>query len=160
MMKEYKRSSFIMLKETVYALAGGVVTFFIATFAVGYFMPDETTNVYLIAGVITAVVVLFLLYLALIASAIRFEVDGNELRYYKGNKLRNTFNIKSSSIRYVKRSKGIDSDIEFYVTDHNNGGREVQINASPLGGMRFDRMFEDLKQSIDQEEVLTVKEGA
>ena len=149
-MKVYKRSTIIMIRESSYAVFGGLVAFFITSLF---------TENYLICATVAVVLLLVMLYWALISSLIQFEIDNNEFRYFKKGKLVQSYNLENCTIRYSIRTKGMDSDIYFYILDYSKGDEEFQINASALGANRFNKMYSDLEKIVAKEETLEVLKG-
>ena len=149
-MKTYKSAAVIMIRESFYALFMPVIVV-----VIGSFFTDN----YLLLGAIGAAALLLYLYWALISSRVKFEIEGNELRYYRKGKIVQVFDLNQSSIRYSIRTKGTDSSIDFYITDYSKNDEEFHIDASALGANRFQKMFDDLKSVVETEETLEVLRG-
>lgn len=147
-MKTYSSSLLITLRESFYALFMPVLVII-----VGGFFTDN----YLLLGAVSAVLLVLYLAWVLIGSRLKFELDGSELRYYRRGKMLQVFDLKQSSLRYVVNTRGTDSTISFYITDHSKSEEEHYIDCSPLGANRFQKMYEDLRtlsQSAVAPEVL------
>jgi hypothetical protein len=73
---------------------------------------------------------------------IRFEVDGEQLRYFEKNKLSDIFNINNCNFRYYIKNDSHGADyINLYITRHEDPENEICIDCEPLGEGKFLEMF-------------------
>ncbi|MDL2273326.1 hypothetical protein LJC34_02070 [Oscillospiraceae bacterium OttesenSCG-928-G22] len=136
-MRTFKRTTAHLMRGVFLALCAGFLAYLIASaFA-------ETP---LVSVGIPIAVLLLILYMTFISENIRFEAEGDTLRYYKKNALVHTFHLPDCTVRPIIRS-GIaippTHDIRLVIRDPNvEGGRELRIDCTPLGKAQFDRLFE------------------
>ena len=104
-----------MLKGLVLAVAAAVAAYVIASIFIA--------NAALVLG-IALLVLLVLVYSAVFSENIRFELEGGELRYYRGRRLKQRFALADCAIRYQTHTEGgfpVTHNINLYVTDLSNG---------------------------------------
>ena len=143
-MQTYKRSTFSFGKSIVQAPLSGVLVFFIAQF----FLPVPAC---LILGLAAAAI---LLYMAFFSENIFFELeDDGVFRYFKRGKPENTFDLKNCRIGYYRKSESGFSgnhDINLHILDGE--GKEVNIDAAPLGATGFHEMFGEMQKFAIKDE--------
>lgn len=139
-MQVYRRSLWVMLKGVISAPFAGLIVFF----AAGFFINDTR----ILYG-ISIFVCLLILYISVLSENIRLELDASgELRYYKGGKLRNSYALKDCVVSYGRESDtGLlaSHDIKLHIFNAADG-EEQDIDCSPLGLLRFETMFAEIKQ--------------
>ena len=143
-MRTYKRSTFSLVKSIVQAPLSGVLVFFIAQI----FLP---VLVCLILGLAAAAI---LLYMAFFSEHIFFELeDDGVFRYFKRGRPENTFDLKSLRIGYYRKSESGffgNHDINLRILDGE--GKEINIDAAPLGVTGFHEMFEEMQKFAIKDE--------
>jgi hypothetical protein len=144
-MVEFKRGLWSLIKSVVVAFITPVFVFFFVLFFV---------DNYMIPAAIAGAAFIFLFYLALFSERIKFQIENGELRYYKNEKLKNTFVIKETYFRYRIKStndgSGTSHDINLYASDMKAPEEnEVQIDCSPIGMRKFEKMFDLLSSESD-----------
>ncbi len=138
-----KSSALIMVKNTIYGVAGG----FVAALIASWFLD---LNIAIGIGVVLG---LIMIYFALIGDNIRVEIDGDSLSFFSKGKLRHQFAISEVKLSAkIKTSRG-DSDCDLAVTDKE--GKITHIDCSMLGASRFYRLLDALH--VTNSEPIAVK---
>ena len=146
----YKRTVYGMIKGLVTAPFSGLVVYIVAR----WLFTDSD----LWAGGAAVLTFLALLYIVVFSENVYFELAPNgTFRYYKRGKLQSSHNIPKCAVGYRRESTtgfmGTD-DITLWIQEE--GKEEVDIDCSPLGASRFDKMFGELETfSQNKPEVLT-----
>ena len=147
----FKRSAFTMIWGIVAAPFSGFVVWLV----VGWFLGDYPIIPYL-AGLLT---ILIILYVSIFSERIKFEIDNNELRYYKGKRLRETHVLADIGVGYhtkIYRGVGGDNDLKLKIYNYNTD-KESTIDCSPLGQSRFYKLYSCIKERTREEEVQVLK---
>ena len=131
----FKRGPLELIKSLVIAVVTGVMIAFIGS------IFTESIILYIIAIAISVI----LIYMAFNGENIKFEIDGEQFRYYQKNKLKNIYDINNCSFRYnAKGTDGDYDDINLYISNIENPEHEECIDCSSLGFDKFNEMFEVL----------------
>lgn len=151
-MQVYRRSPWLMLKGIISAPCAGLLVFF----AAGFFIND----IRIVYG-ISVLVCLLVLFISVFSENIRLELDKNgELRYYKGGRLRGSYALEHCVVGYHRESDtGLlaSHDIKLHILDVTSG-EELDVDCSPLGLLRFEEMFTEIKQHTkDEPEILRAR---
>jgi hypothetical protein len=137
-MQVYKRAAFTLVKGLILALFAPVAGVIILSFI--------TQNV-LIQIAVAAALLALMVWMVVFGENIRFEVDTNgRLRYYKRGKLKNEFELARCMLGYHRRTqRGVfgNSDIHLQISETDTG-KDYNIDCSPLGASRFNRMYETI----------------
>ncbi|MDR1821425.1 MAG: hypothetical protein LBQ91_03205 [Oscillospiraceae bacterium] len=147
-MTAYKRAWNTLIAGIIGGPFAGVVAVIIG----GFF----TENMLILIA--AAIVICVLVWLVTIfGEAIKFEIsDSGEFAYFKRGKLKHRFDLKKCSVGYHRRSRGAsDHTITLKILSFGEDGtsEETDIDASPLGQMRFERMFAQMETFAIKEEV-------
>ena len=141
-MRTYNRSLYVMIKGIISAPFSGLVVYIILNFFVD--------NQIILLGA-AAVVTLLVFHMSVFSSRISFTLsDAGEFCYYKKGKLENRFDLTRCSVGYNKRTDG--NYIYLKIVDET--GNETSIDAEPLGSMRFMKMYNDMTEYVNDDEVL------
>lgn len=135
-MQVYRRTFFSMLKGLVLAVCAAGAAYVIA----GIFIASSG-----VVLLIALAVLVLLAYSAVFSENIRIELEGGELRVYKGRRLTHRFGLRSCSVRYQIRTEGgfpVTHDIHLYITDLKESPEdEIHIDCSPLSRRQFDDLI-------------------
>ncbi|MDR1329254.1 MAG: hypothetical protein LBK23_06605 [Oscillospiraceae bacterium] len=133
-MQTYKRAWNTLLA----GLAGGVCGGLAVAVVVSFFNGSGV-----VFAAVTVVVCGLIWYITIFSEAIYFTVaDDGIFRYYKRGKQVHEFDLKKCYVGYYRRSRGA-SDHNIQLKIQPVGGEEaaLEIDASPLGRSRFEKMF-------------------
>ena len=134
--KVYKRTIWMFLSSFIGSIVGAA--------AIGFITYLFTEDLRIIIG-ITLVILGLSMLLTLFGENIRFELDVNELKYFKNNKLKNTFKLNNISIAYeTETGRKKATTITLTVYEHSTN-QSVNIDCAPLGLTQFYRMFEEIE---------------
>jgi len=139
--KVYKRTIWMFLSSFIGSIVGAA--------AIGFITYLFTEDLRIIIGV-TLVILGLSMVLTLFGENIRFELDVNELKHFKNNKLKNTFKLNDISVGYeTETGRKKATTITFTVYEHSTN-KSVDIDCSPLGLTQFYRMFEEIEPQTIQ----------
>lgn len=139
----YKSNPLIVLKNLVYAAFGGLL----ATMIAGWFLGAT------ISIIIGAAIALYIMYCVLYGDNFKIVVDGDELSFYRRDKLVHRFKISEVGFRANIRSSSADSDCTLTVVKPD--GSSTRIDCTTLGESRFYELLDTLK--ITDQEPKTVE---
>jgi len=128
----YKSSAFVIIKNVIYGVIGGVVAAFIAHIFLQWYL----------SAAIGVVLGLFVVYIALIGDNIKVVIDGDALSVYRRGKRKYYFKISEVELRARIKTTDGDSDCDLSVTERN--GDVTCIDCSMLGKSRFYKLLESL----------------
>ena len=138
-MQIYKRTIWVMIKGLVTAPFSGLVVYVVAR----WLFTDSD----LWAGGAAALTFLVLLCITIFGENVYFELMPNGiLRYYKRGTLRSSHDVTKCVVSYHRESvTGFMGTDDITLLIQEEGKEKVEIDCSPLGPSRFDKMFEKLE---------------
>jgi hypothetical protein len=149
-MQTYKRAWNTLLA----GLAGGVCGGLAVAVVVSFFNDSDV-----VFAAVAAVVCLLIWYITIFSEAIYFTVaDGGHFCYYKRVKLVSEFDLKQCYVGYYRSSRGAsDHNIQLKILPVGaSEDATVEINVSPLGRSRFEKMFAHMESlAANEPEVLS-----
>ncbi len=131
-MKIYKSSSFVIVKNCVYALFGGAAAALIASIWLDW----------QVAAAIGGGLCLLMLYFALFGDRISICIDGDSVRILRGQKVKQAFLL--SQVELSAHIKTVDSDSDCTLTARYPDNSTKSIDCTMLGRARFLRLLDDL----------------
>ncbi|MDR3295024.1 MAG: hypothetical protein LBT26_04215 [Clostridiales Family XIII bacterium] len=143
----FKSSTFVIIKNIIYAVAGGLVAAFIAN----WFLDSR------IAAAIGVFLCLLIAYFAMFGDNIRIVVGEDDFTVFRRRKLRHSFKLSEVSIHAKIRSTTGDSDCTLTVTERD--GSQTHIDCTMLGGSRFYRLLDALRVTDPEPVEVKTKKG-
>ncbi len=144
-MTEFKSSSFVIVKNLLYAVFGGAAAVFIA-----HIWLNFTYSI-----IIGSALCLILAYFALFGDNLRAVIDGDELIVYRGKKEKYRFTISQCHFHSRMVTKSGDSDCHLTITSPDGSSQTVDF--SMLGASRYYRFLDALGFNDETQTLETTK---
>lgn len=143
MLVVYKRNVFGLVKSLLYAVGGGLGVGVIAWVICSVLSLSEQTS-FIIAIVLGVLVLVGMVLSAIFSENIAFEIypDG-KMRYLQKGKLKKEYNIAECQFGY-KQVSGRNTATNITLDIGLPDGEVEHIDVSPLGTMKFFKMYEHL----------------
>lgn len=145
----FKRGLFSLIKSILIALVAPVILYFIILIF--------TDNVGILYGV-SGIAFIFLIVSAIFSENIKFEIEGEQFRYYLRNKIKTDINLKDYSCGYHSRTTdGSADDLTLYLVNLKTN-EESNIDCTALGIRKFHKMYAEIERlSVKENKKLETK---
>ena len=144
-MQTYKRAFVTMLVGFIAAPVAGIGAVIICSF----FISDQIA-----LGAIGAIAFMMILLLTIFGERVTFTISADgQFSYYKRKKRKHQFDLKRCQVGYsLKSSDSIEYNIRLRILPEGQT-ETVDIDASPLGWRRFEKMFKQMESlSLNHQE--------
>lgn len=153
-MKIFKRTKRDFIRGLIFSLLAGLFIFIVIRFF--------ANNPIFIYG-LTIISVICSVRLTIFSQNIRFEIENNQMRYFKSGHIVNEYDLTNCKVRYrIKTADaGIfkkDDDISIYISDiEKDPNKETYIDCSLIGAKQFHEMLETI-QEYGKEKVINLSQ--
>ena len=131
----YKSSLLIIIRNLICAVFGSGIVILLLS------LPLELNT----AIIIGFVVLIYFLYLALISNNITIIISGDELSFYKQQKLEHSFNL--NKVELYAKIRMINGGCDCYLIVSEGSCKQTCINCSMLGTETFYKLLYDLNMT-------------